>query len=318
MTLKQIYELVVKEGINADPRGRAYVEKALAKNKKLYAGLSKKEREGFDQESLNNPYSDTRILFGKSEQKIKNVLMGIDIETAELLLAERLNQKGRKIDLVISHHPQGSALAGLSEVMDIQIEILKKAGVPINIAEALMAERIAEVGRKVMPSNHTRAVDAAAILNIAFMCSHTVADNHVASYLQNLLDQKKPETLADILEILKDIPEYRYAAQQKAGPKIIAGDPNRQAGRIFVDMTGGTEGSKDIFQKLAQAGVGTILAMHLSEEHFRKVKAEHINVIIAGHIASDNLGLNLLFDKLETKQKLNIVECSGFRGFRRK
>ena len=83
-------------------------------------------------------------------------------------------------------------------------------------------------------------------------------------------------------------------------------------------MTGGTEGSKDIFQKLSQAGIGTILAMHLSEEHFRKVRAEHINVIIAGHIASDSLGLNLLLDKLEKRQKFSIIECSGFKRVKRK
>ena len=45
----------------------------------------------------------------------------------------------------------------------------------------------------------------------------------------------------------------------------------------------------------------------------------HLNIVLAGHISSDNLGLNLLFDKLEKKfvQKLEFVECSGFRRFRR-
>jgi hypothetical protein len=40
---------------------------------------------------------------------------------------------------------------------------------------------------------------------------------------------------------------------------------------------------------------------------------------LAGHISSDNLGLNLLFDKLEKKalEKFKFIECSGFRRFRR-
>ncbi len=318
MRLKDIYDFVVKEGINADPRGKETVKCGLRRLKKFYQQLAKKAKDEFDQERLSNPYSDTRVLFGSPEQKVKTILAGIDIGPGELLLADRLNQRGGKIDLVMSHHPQGKALAGLSEVMDIQAEILKKLGVPISVAESLMAERIAEVKRKIMPANHRRAVDAARLLNLPFICCHTVADNHVASYLQKLMDTKKPDTLGDVLDILKALPEYRQAVQEKAGPKIIAGNAKRQAGRIFVDMTGGTEGSRDIFQKLAQAGIGTIVAMHLSEEHFRKVRAEHINVVIAGHIGSDSLGLNFLLDKLQKREKFNIIECSGFSRIKRK
>ena len=82
-------------------------------------------------------------------------------------------------------------------------------------------------------------------------------------------------------------------------------------------MTGGTEGPKELFARLSQAGVGTLVCMHLSEEHFAKVKPEHINVVIAGHMASDNLGLNLLFDKIESVEKLDIECCSGFERIRR-
>ena len=77
-------------------------------------------------------------------------------------------------------------------------------------------------------------------------------------------------------------------------------------------MTGGTEGPRKVFARLSQAGIGTIVAMHLSEDHFKHAKDEHINVVIAGHIASDTLGLNLLFDQLEAKQKMKFIECSGF------
>ncbi len=317
MKLKEIYEFMVKEGIAADPRGKAVVEKNLLKIKKVYQQLEKKEKAEFDRERLSNPYSDTRILAGSPEQKINTILLGIDIEAGELLLADKLNQRGKKIDLVMSHHPEGKALAALAEVMDVQTELLKNMGVSVSLAESLMAERIAEVRRKVMPVNHRRAVDIARLLNLNFMCCHTAADNHVASYLQKLMDKKKPDSLAEVLDILKAIPEYHCAIEEKAGPKIILGEPKRQAGKIFVDMTGGTEGSRDIFQRLSAAGIGTIIAMHLSEEHFRKVKAERINVIIAGHIASDSLGLNLLLDKLEKKQKFNIIECSGFKRIKR-
>lgn len=318
MTFREIYQLLVKEGINADPRGKLSVKRSLTRAKKNFDKLDKKERAEFDKENLVNPYSDTRMLYGRPEQRVKTILLGIDIGPAELLLADRLSQGKKKIDLVISHHPNGRALAALAEVMEVQVDILKNMGVPINVAESLMAERIAEVHRKVMPANHARSVDAARLLNLAYMCCHTPSDNHVASFLQKLMDKENPDTLADVVEILGGIPEYQHAAREKAGPRIICGDARRRAGKIFVDMTGGTEGSKDIFQKLAQVGVGTILAMHLSEEHFKNVKAEHINAVIAGHIASDTLGMNLLLDKLEKKQKFDILECSGFKRIKRR
>ena len=83
-------------------------------------------------------------------------------------------------------------------------------------------------------------------------------------------------------------------------------------------MTGGTEGPTAIIEKLAQAGVGTIIGMHMSERHYKEVEKYKINVIIAGHISSDNMGVNLMLDGLEKKYgRLDFIEVSGFRRFRR-
>ncbi len=316
--LIDIYRSVVLFGMEMDPRGKDSVKKELLKTKNEYEKLSSKDKEFYDKESLDNPYSDTRILIGKHDSEIKTILVGVDIEVGEIMLADRLKEKGEKIDLVMAHHPEGLALAGFFNVMYMQADILNKMGVPINVAESLMHERIREVERKVMPANHTRAVDAARLLDINLMSCHTPADNCVASYLQNLMDKKKPNTLRDIVDILREIPEYNAAAKQSAGPKITRGDNASKAGKIFVDMTGGTEGSKDIFKKLSEAGVSTLVCMHLSEDHFKKAQEEHMNVVIAGHIASDNVGLNIMLDELEKKVKFRILACSGFSRFSRK
>lgn len=37
-----------------------------------------------------------------------------------------------------------------------------------------------------------------------------------------------------------------------------------------------------------------------------------MNVVIAGHIASDNLGLNLLLDQILEGEDIKVLECSGF------
>lgn len=318
MKIKELYELAIKKGIEQDPRGKERVAQELKRIKKQYEKLSLKDKEEFDVERLSNPYSDTRILCGDANKQVKTVLIGIDIDPSEILLAERLADKGKKIDLVISHHPEGKALAALHQVMSMQTDIVNLRGVPIRIAEDLLSKRIGEVERKLLPVNHTKTIDTARLLNVALVCIHTPADNHVTSFLQRLMNKRKPETVGEIVDILKSVPEYKQAVKNNAGPKIINGTDSARCGKVFVDMTGGTEGSKEIFKNLAQAGVGTIIGMHLSEEHLKKAKAEHINIVIAGHISSDTLGLNLLLDGIEKKQKLDIISCAGFNRIRRK
>lgn len=317
MKLKKLYEAVVAIGMEADPREKKAILKTLDKKKKAYKDMKKEEKEFFDVESLTSPYADTRILNGTGNEEIKTALIGIDMEVAEILLADRLSSKGKKIDLVIAHHPEGKAYANFYEVMSMQADILHKFGVPINIAESLTESRMKDVGRRLMPVNHTRASDAAKLLGIPFMCMHTPADNMVVDHLQNLFDKKKPDTVGDIMDMLKKIPEYQEAMRNNAGPNIMLGSKERRAGKVFVDMTGGTEGSKDIFRSLANSGVGTIVAMHLSDEHRKQAEKHHINVVIAGHISSDNLGINLMLDEILKKEKIKFIPCSGFRRFER-
>lgn len=316
MKLKDIYNFVVSYGIKNDPRGEEQVKELLKKEKQKFQQMSEKEKKYYDTEKLVNPYNDTRILFGEPDTEIKTILAGIDMEMPEVLLANILIQKGKKIDLVLSHHPEGVGYKNFYEVMGMQADILAKFGVPINVAEGIMEPRMKEVQRKLLPLNHNRAVDIAKVLGIPFMCCHTPADNCVATYLQKLFDKKKPKYLQDIIDILLEIPEYEHATNLGNGPMILNGNKDRKAGKIFVDMTGGTEGSTEVFEKLVVAGVSTVVAMHLSEEHFKNAQKYHVNIIIAGHIASDSLGLNLMLDALEEKfGKVEIICVSGFTRF---
>jgi putative NIF3 family GTP cyclohydrolase 1 type 2 len=311
MKIREIYEGAYKRGIELDPRGSAEVKRELKEAKKAYDDLKKKERADFDLEKLKNPYADTRILNGDPNTEVKRALLGIDIEVGEIVLADRLRERGEKIDLVIAHHPEGKAMASLYDVMDMQSGILSKYGVPINVAEDIMGKRITEVERGLMPVNHTRAVDAAKLLGIPFMCVHTPSDNAVVDYLQKIFDKKKPHKVSDIIDLLREIPEYEKAIDETVAPKVVCGSKKRTAGKVFVDMTGGTGGSKDAYEKLSQAGVSTVVGMHMSEAHRKEAEKHHINVLIAGHISSDNLGLNLLFNHV-LKNKVELVPCSGF------
>lgn len=312
MKFKNIYEFIVKKGLEKDPRSKSEIKKAMGDVKKNYNKLSARGKKTFDKERLKHPYDDTRMLHGDPSQDIKTIFVGIDMEVGELLLADRLNEKGRNIDLVIAHHPEGRALAGFYHVMNMQADILKRLGVSYEVGKDLLKERMAEVERSISVANHMRSVDVARLLDIPYMCAHTPADNHVTDYLQKHLGRKRPKTLKNVLEALEAIPEYNQAAKKNAAPFIMIGKEKDKTGKIAVDMTGGTEGSRRIFSRLSQAGINTIVGMHFSEQHFKSARNEHINIVIAGHISSDNIGLNLLLDELCKKDDFEIIPCSGF------
>jgi len=315
MNIYQIFSMLINIGIDNDPRGRDFVSNELEELKKEYDSFSEKEKEYFDIERLTNPYSDSRIYNSVSDCDIKNIFVGIDIETQELLLCDTLRNRGEKIDLVITHHPEGMGLNGLSNVMGMQIEILHKMGLPINIAEKILLERQSLVKRGILPVNYSRSIDASKLLNLQFLGVHSPADNCVSSFLDNLFKEKAPKRLKDILDILMDIEEYKISKKENNAPCIISGDRNSFSGKIFVDMTGGTEGSISSMEELSKSGIGTIVGMHFSENHLKKAKEHNMNVVIAGHMASDTLGMNLIFDELERRlgEKFNFITCSGFK-----
>ena len=307
MKVKEIFDLSIQKGISSDFRGEVGVQKLLKRKKEKYEKLSEKAKQDFDTEELTNPYLDSRIHNISEDKEIKKIMAGVDIDGAELLIAKHLGD----IDLVIGHHPIGMALASLSGAMEIQTDILNYYGVPINIAEALTFPRMSEVARGVSASNHSKVVNDAQLLKINLMNLHTSCDNLVAKYLKQSIEKENPERIEDLMEFLKLIPEYKEAMKKVAGPKIFVGSPENRCGKIAItDISGGTSGSPKMYEKMAQAGLGTIIGMHMNEEHKKEAEAANINVVIAGHISSDSLGMNLFLDELQRKG-IEIIPCGG-------
>ena len=312
ITLQKIYEISRDLAIMRSPRPKKDITEQLQKLKKEYEKLEENKKEYFDMESLTNPFLDSRIAFGDPKTVLKRVLVGIDIDTGEMLLANELSKNGKKIDAVIAHHPEGRCLISLTQVMDLQEDIAAIEGVPINIVEKLMKKRVGDLNRALHPTNHYKVVNVAELLNIPLACFHTFADNQCYWFMKNYIAKKKPKYLSDVIDSLLELPEFQRAKKMGNGPVIFAGDEKSRVGKIsYSGFTGGTSGSKDIYEKMSAAGIGTILAMHIPEDHRKLAEKHHLNVIITGHMASDSLGVNLLMDELE-KQKVEILSCGGF------
>lgn len=251
------------------------------------------------------PYDTNIIVEGKN---IKKVLIGIDMETPELLLAQQLGY-----DCVVSHHPKAdSCIVDFAKVMDVQIQRMVKAGVPINKAQKALKKQQASIDLGSHASNYDRVSSAARLMNMPYLNIHIPADFITEEIVQSRLDKAflhKPETkLKDIIDELKS---WKYYENKIAQPLIRVGSNDDYAGRIEVLMAGGTNGGVDVYKSYFQAGVGTIIAMHVPQDVQKAVIEQNIgNIIIAPHMPSDSIGL-LEIVKAWRKQGVEVTCMSG-------
>ena len=226
-------------------------------------------------------------------ENIKKVLMGVDMETAELLLAKQLGY-----DCVVTHHPKNTNVDML-KVMDRHIMKLEALGVPRNKSQKALAKRTEELSYNQHVSNSRRSESAAKLMGMAYVSLHTPADIISERIVQSHLDTKfadKPDTkLEDITKALEEIGEYKNSARK---PVIRVGSKDSYAGKIYVLMSGLTGPGAGVLKQYFESGVGTLILMHIPEKDAKELKEHaHGNVIVAGHMSSDSLGMNKIADK---------------------
>jgi len=320
MTIGELYKKVVEIGIKADPRSPADLKRFLKSRQEQYKKLKTDEEKELHQDMTWNPYDDTRIVYGDLKRKVNVVFVGIDIETQDLTMISVLNQKRiqekkKPIDLVMAHHPEGYALGGLAGVMDdIQVEVLRQAGVPVNITEKILASRVRDVTLSIDSDNLHRSMDTARLLDLPLMCAHTVADNNAYQTIKKVVEKAKPYKVEEIVDVLKKVPAYKKASALFGNPvNVVSGSSHSRAGKIIVGgFTGGTEGNPEILEFAVNvAGVGTTIDMHMSKQHRELAEKFRLNCVVANHMASDSIGMQPIVDWMR-KQGIEVVTGSGF------
>lgn len=320
MKLKKLFQRCVEIGIDADVRGKKKIDKMLMKETDRQKKLEGIEKELADSERTWNPYHDCRVINGSGEEEVTRLMIGIDIETQEILLADRLREKGEKIDAVLIHHPEGRALADLDKVMDLQVEVLGSHGVPVNHAEGQLRPRMDRIWRSIHADNLFRTERTAELLGVPAFCCHTITDNLVWKFIEKTICKKEFDDLGEIIEALLEIPEYKQYALKGNPPIIVSGSKGSRPGKIVAtEFTGGTNGPEEQLIAQSHAGIGTILSMHVTEKTLEEAKKHHVNMIQCSHMASDAIGINLLLDILAKEEKrLDVLPISGFVRVKRK
>jgi len=226
-------------------------------------------------------------------ENIKKVLFGVDMDTPEIMLGKQLGY-----DCVITHHPRVTD-SDILEVLDGHIDKLEKLGVPRNKSQKRLTERREELGYNTHVSNSRRSESAAKLLDMPFMSIHQPADIISENVVQKLLDDKFADNnktkISDIIEALEEIGEYKNSYRK---PVVRVGNKDSYAGKIYVLMSGLTGPGAKVLKEYFEAGVGTLVMMHIPEKDAKELKEHGIgNVVVAGHLSSDSIGMNLIAEE---------------------
>ncbi len=318
MRLDDLFRSAIALGTKADPRGEDGIATLLSKRAEKARKHTGTAALTFDEQDLWNPYADSRILSGTGEEDVQRLFVCIDLETPELLLMDRLRERGEQIDGFIAHHPEGRALGDLDDVMTVQIDILKNMGVPEQKAERLLKPRQKRLNRAIHALNLQRTPRVAELLGFPGFCCHNAADHLVAQHIYEQIAGEY-DTIGEIVRRLEDVPEYTMAAEKGNPPMIACGSTENRPGKVALyGFNGGTSGPTEFIDCISEAGVGTILSMHISPDDQKRAEEKHLNVIQCSHMASDSLGMNLVLDHLLREfPSVDFVFGSGFYRYQR-
>ncbi|HSO93818.1 MAG TPA: hypothetical protein VLS53_05030 [Candidatus Dormibacteraeota bacterium] len=241
--------------------------------------------------------------------EVQRVLVGIDIDVGELLLARQLG-----LDGVIAHHPcGGNARLGLPAIIDRHREQMLAEGIPATVADPLVEARKGRVAHALNSANYDRVVTAARQLRMPLMNIHLAADILARRALEEVVRQASRKPFPGVGEVLAALTLVPEIAASLVKPELWLGVAENPLGRWLVQMAAGVNGGAGIYRTYYEHGIDTILAMHLDERDLRELELLQragANLIITGHMASDSIGVNRVIDALE-HEGLEVIAGSG-------
>lgn len=314
MKLRALFERCIEIGMDYDVRGRKQLEDLLKEQKKARDSAEGIERELFDETRTWNPFHDSRILHGTGDEDIGMLFVGVDIEVQQILVADRLRERGEPIDCLLLHHPQGRASVEMAHDMRLQVELFRKYGVPEVHIEQQLESAIESTMRTSHGSNVLEWEKTASMIGFPALCVHTPADNLVYQFMESVISEREYKSVGELEDALLEIAEFKEYARRGIRPLLINCSRSSRVGMLApTGITGGTDGPDIFVQEQARAGVGTILAMHASDQYKQMAQQHHVNIIQLSHYAADTLGLNLLLDLLQKEdKKLRVFNGCGF------
>ncbi|MFW9908043.1 MAG: Nif3-like dinuclear metal center hexameric protein [Candidatus Thorarchaeota archaeon] len=242
-------------------------------------------------------------------ENIEKILIGIDMDTSELLLARELGY-----DLVIAHHPPGgTSRIHFDEVVKLQIQQMIDAGIPPHLAEKAIQPRLDTVRLTTHVSNYDRIISAAKLLKMPFMNVHLPLDlicrRRFTETIQKAVAGKRNPKVKDAIDAMKELPEMKIGLTE---PLVYVGSSENLLGKWIVAMAGGTNGGAGVAKAYFRHGYSTVFYMHLAEADKKELSSDPRagNLVASGHIASDSVGIAPFVHALREKG-LQVTPMSG-------
>src|SRR3990170_1657080 len=143
--------------------------------------------------------------------KVHRILATIDCGVDDLLLARVL-----RCDAVLTHHPEWTASLHGWTLIARQIDQMVECGVPVAKAEPPIQRRMQSVELNSHPRNYGRVLQAAKLLNLAFLNVHLPCDiisrRIISEKMARFQHPESRATVADVIAALQEIPEQKLAA----------------------------------------------------------------------------------------------------------
>lgn len=246
---------------------------------------------------------------GVEGEGVRRALFGIDVGPAELLLANQLG-----LDAAIAHHPN-PAVQSYPDILDKHVDQMTWAGVPLDEARAAVAPLKEAMTLAYHSGNYGQTHSAARLLGLPYLNIHNPLDE----IGRRLMDEAVQTALAaagpgarvrDVVSGLMSLEEFREAPTR---PLVALGDPEAPAGKVVIAHGAGTNGRAPVALAYFRHGVGTVVYIHLDYSELLKLRAQApagANLVVAGHIAADLVGINPFVRALE-ERGLTIVRASG-------
>jgi putative NIF3 family GTP cyclohydrolase 1 type 2 len=226
-------------------------------------------------------------------KNISKVLIGIDIGTAELMLAKQL-----ECDAVIAHHPIGTAAVNFYKVFDRHIDYMVEHGIPKKIARVVVEKLKERIETRNHADIYSDVIGAAKALGMPLVNIHQPCDEYMRQVILGAIKAGKTEYVSDIVKSISNIPEFRHAATKV---RVRFGNQNNKAGHWSLVVAAGTNGGFNIAKAYFQYGVSTVIYLHIDYGELVKMREEKLegNLVVMGHLGGDSIGLNGLAERLE-------------------
>jgi len=224
---------------------------------------------------------------------IHKVLIGIDIGSAELLLAKQLG-----CDAVIAHHPIGAAAVHFYKVFDRHIEYMVEHGVPKKTARNAVEKLKERIETRSHADIYSNVVGVAKALHMPLVNIHQPCDEYMRQVILQAIKAGRTEYVSDIVKSISNIPEFSHAATKV---RVRFGNQNNKAGHWALVVAAGTNGGFNIAKAYFQSGISTVIYLHIDYGELIKIREEKLegNLIVMGHLGGDSIGLNGLAARLE-------------------